>query len=231
MMATRPVYFLDTISDRFVKEELIEFKWYPGLSVSQKQKSIASLHAEVSQRKKGVAILEISSKSDKHIGKALSAFNLFYFPKKYSKKISVEMAFQSSKVFAYGGPYIDLLNATSVAAKKDPRLKNSGELKCFLYFGEKWGLLPRTAFYDWLYLSALMQNKDIVEQLIMYDCFSDIEFNPQKSINCQARSAALFVSLYKRKLLDDVLESKEAYLSILKNYFGEAHPKRQLSLV
>ena len=31
----------------------------------------------------------------------------------------------------------------------------------------------------------------MLEQLDQYDCFTDIEFNPKKSLACQARSAAL----------------------------------------
>jgi hypothetical protein len=47
-----------------------------------------------------------------------------------------------------------------------------------------------------------------------YDTFTDIEFNHQKSINCQARSAAIFVSLRKIEMLDKVLEDKELFRSL-----------------
>ena len=30
-----------------------------------------------------------------------------------------------------------------------------------------------------------------------FDAFTDIEFNPNKSLNCQARAAALFVAMKK----------------------------------
>ena len=42
----------------------------------------------------------------------------------------------------------------------------------------------------------------MIEELIDYDAFTDIEFNPQKSINCQAKSAALFVGLVKQGSID-----------------------------
>lgn len=44
-----------------------------------------------------------------------------------------------------------------------------------------------------------------------YEAFTDIAFNPQRSINCQAEVAAIYVSLQKQKLLDAALKSKEAF--------------------
>ena len=64
-------------------------------------------------------------------------------------------------------------------------------------------LIPRTAFYDWLYINALMENADLAEQVMEYDAFTDIEFNPNKSINCQARAAALFVAMKKLGRLEE----------------------------
>ena len=40
--------------------------------------------------------------------------------------------------------------------------------------------------------------REIAEKLLDYDGFTDIVFNPQKSINCQARSCAIYVGM-KRK--------------------------------
>lgn len=75
---------------------------------------------------------------------------------------------------------------------------------------------PKTAFYDWLYLNALNQNQDLAAELTKYDVFTDIEFNPNRSISCQAKSAALYVSLIKLNLLHEALKSKDDFLSILK---------------
>ena len=46
--------------------------------------------------------------------------------------------------------------------------------------------------------------------------FTDIEFNPSKSINCQARSCALFVALIKRELFDDAIQSPESFIETMK---------------
>jgi hypothetical protein len=47
-----------------------------------------------------------------------------------------------------------------------------------------------------------------------YDGFSDIEFNPEKSINCQAASAALYKSLTERGLIDVALSSPDEFIKI-----------------
>jgi len=74
--------------------------------------------------------------------------------------------------------------------KRDDRLKSSGRLKGFDFQGEAWGLEPKTAFYNWLYVNALSQHPELAAEVTRYAAFSDIEFNATKSINCQARSVA-----------------------------------------
>jgi hypothetical protein len=149
------------------------------------------------------------------LGVALSAFNLKSETVGKGKELTVETAFQSSKVFERGGPYRDLLHATSREAKKDPRIKESGRLIEFNFFGERWPLEPKTAFYDWIYINILLKNEQFSEQLGSYDAFTDIEFNPKKSINCQAYSVALFRSLAMRSLLPDVVNDRESYFDII----------------
>lgn len=216
-MAARPVFISTDNVHSFVREEEIEFKWSPGMSKSQKQKSIQSLHEAVLEKKDvlGVKkILEVSSKSDELLGIALSAFNLSYSSIN-TKEISVECIFQASKVFENGGPYTELLDATSKEAKKYEKLQTSGKLLYFMRKDEKWELEPKTLFYDWIYLNILRSNNLLAEQVIEYNAFTDIEFNPKKSINCQAASVALFVSLSRAMLLDNVLKSKNSFLEFL----------------
>ena len=43
----------------------------------------------------------------------------------------------------------------------------------------------------------------------------NIEFNPQKSLNCQARAVAVYVSLRKQGLLEEALKNKESFLEIV----------------
>lgn len=212
-MAIRPVFVPLRSKSAFVREIPVEFKWFAGLAVSQKQKSVASLH-EAARSRLGVSeILEISSKSTVPVGISLSAFNLA-LPMK-GCRVSVEVAYQSGKKFERGGPFLDLLKGTSRDAKADPRLKESGRLIGFALSGEPWPLEPHTAFYDWLYINALAVNPALAKPLLDYSAFTDIEFNPEKSLNCQARSAALYVCLHRENMLKEALSGKEAFLKVL----------------
>lgn len=212
-MATRPVFLSLRAKTSFFQEIPVDFQWFAGFSVSQKQKSITSLHESASKRLHVNNILEISSKSTEPLGVSLSAFNLT-LPID-GNVVTVEVAFQAGKIFEKGGPYIDLLSGSSRDAKIDPRLKESGRLIGFTLSGDSWPLEPKTAFYDWIYLRALSANPRLAEHLLEYDAFTDIEFNPDKSLNCQARSAALYVSLSKGGLLKKALSSKADYLDVL----------------
>jgi len=196
-----------------VRQIPIEFKWHAGLSVSQKQKSIRSLHAAAALRLKSENILEISSKSESEIGQRLSAFSLEFCLSTH-QQCTVECAFQGSKVFVEGGPYNDLFGLDSRAAKKDERIRNSGRLVAFEFEGDTWPLDPKTCFYDWIYLNALDQEAELREAVMDYSVFSDIEFNPQKSINCQAQSVARYVAIRNRNLSDQALTDKDLFISL-----------------
>lgn len=50
--------------------------------------------------------------------------------------------------------------------------------------------------------------------LICLSC-RNIEFNPQKSINCQAEAAAVYVSLSKQGLLEEALKNKDSFMEIV----------------
>lgn len=214
-MSERPIFLPNTKGKLLVKTINIEFQWNPGFSKSQSQKNITSLHEQASKIADLKKILEISSKSKDELGVSLSAFNLKITTPK-NKFYSLECAYQASKVFEYGGPYRDILEKTSIEAKRDPRLKNSGILKNFSFFGRNWELQPTTAFYDWLYINTLFQNKHLADKLIEFDAFTDIAFTPGKSYNCQAYAAALYVSLEKRKLLKkEIISNPEEYLKLI----------------
>ena len=211
-MAQRPI-FLPSRDGALIDERRIEFEWHPGLSVQQKRRSVASLHKAAGET--GVSpILEVSTKSESDLGRNLSAFNLT-FDAGEEGRFPVEAAFQGSKVFERGGPYRDMYGLSGRQIKRDERLKNSGQLKEFDFLGDRWGLEPKTAFYDWLYVKALSQHPELAAEVGDYAAFSDIEFNPKKSINCQARSVALFVSLRDKELLEEALSGKDAFVRLL----------------
>jgi hypothetical protein len=215
-MAERPIFIPVVDGPTLVSTRYIEFHWFAGMAPSQKQKSVDSLHAAAIKQPGISKVLEVSSKSREELGVALSAFNLTFTTLRHNRTFSVECAYQSSKVFENGGPYTDLLGMTSREAKKDERLRESGRLIGFRFFGTDWGLEPQTAFYDWLYINALKKHPRVTEQLLEYSAFTDIEFNPERAINCQAYSVALYISLHRRRLLEEATSSKESFLETVR---------------
>lgn len=208
-MAERPVFVPNAEGSRLIAEIPISFRWHPGMAPTQKKKNVVALH-EAAVARGFTHLLEISSKSDREIGRRLSAF--------YQKVclsdgslIPLECAFQGSKVFENGGPYDDLFFVEPRDAKRDPRLKESGNLICFEFEGERFPLNPKSVFYDWLYANAIFPEREWLKRLEKLDGFTDIEFNPEKSVNCQARSCAFFVALEKRNLLDQAMVSFERF--------------------
>lgn len=212
-MASRPAYFpnLDAIG---VETRFFDFEWHPGFAPSQKKKNVAGLHASITGCYPGRKPLEISSKSLLPEGVALSAFNL-KLPVG-GVPCTVESVFQAGKVFEGSvGPFPELVSHDSREAKKFVRARSEGlALVAFEADGVRWPLEPKTAFYDWLYLKALVANPDLAAAVEGFDCFTDIEFNPGKQLNTQAAAAALYRSLKHAGRLEEALSSQEAFLRI-----------------
>ena len=213
-MSQRPV-FVPIKRKPWTDVYMTEFLWNSGLSAAQKKKNVAALHQAFVARFPEKKVLEISSKSSEDLGVKLSAFNLTKFVPSLGKAVPVECVYQGSKVFAVGGPYTDLYTATSRAAKGDDRLRQSGELRRFSFEGKEFPLKAGSAFYDWLYVNALMEHPELSEPLLGYDGFTDIEFNPNKGVACQANAAALYVSLQRQSLLEQCRDF-DSFLALLK---------------
>ncbi len=212
-MATRPIYRANK-KWPYVEKIDVEFQYFNGFSLQQKQRSIQSLHGAYNSLYSDSKILEISSKSQDVLGRELSAFNL-QINMENGNAYSVEQLFQAGKVFEKGGPYKDLLTKSPRDAKRDSRLRDSGRLLRFEIGDQQFGLEPKTYFYNWLYVNALKMNADLAKAVLEYDAFSDIEFNPNKSINCQANAAALYVGLCLGGKIEDALRDKDSFLQIV----------------
>lgn len=222
-MATRPV-FVPKDTPPYYSSVDIDFDFNPGFSVTQKQRNIKAIHENFNRRTLGKKALEISSKSYQEDGEDLSAFFLKKYVPSRNENFTVECVFQSGKVFENGGPYLDLLDKTSKEAKKDERLRSSGRLTNFVFEGLEFPLRPETLFYDYLYLNALLENPDKAQILLNYDGFTDIEFNPEKSRNCQAKSCAAYVALHKLGLLDKV-KDYESFKELYKTSAAARQPE------
>lgn len=180
-----------------------------GRTFQEKQNNVRMLHGRFKELHKDENIIEISTKSPIELGRELSAFNLKYIIN--NKKYPLECVFQSSKVFEKGGPYRDLLEVEPFQVKRDRRLRSSGNLVGFALENVNYPLEPKTLFYDWIYINALSKQPNLYKKLINYSAFTDVEFNPERAINCQAKSVALFVALYKQGILDGALSNIEIF--------------------
>lgn len=178
-MASRPAFY---INEKKVVSKNYDFEWSGGFAISQKQKNIIKLHAAI-----GGKTLEVSTKSLDNLGKKFSAFNLKL------NGYTLENIFQSSKIFENGKNYSSLLYVSPKEAKRDERLKNSGKIIGFVFEEYTWNTEPKRAFYDYIYCKAVKQciNQSDLQLLLNYDYFTDIEFNPNKSINTQAHAIVI----------------------------------------
>ncbi len=214
-----------------VDETMVEFEWFPGFAVVQKQRSIASLHEATNEELGLTKVLEISTKSFEPVGVKLSAFNLSLEVDGESSPVLLEAAFQGSKVFESQGPFTHLYGVRDGrAVKRFMKELPDDRLVGFRFSGHDWPLSPRTAFYDWLYLNSLRQlvreDDRVEEALVGVDAFTDIEFNPGKSINCQARSCALYVALTRNGTLADSLTDPGAFTEVLTSHGYGVEPSQ-----
>ena len=145
-------------------------------------------------------LLDCSSLSPSPIGRSLSAFNLkFTTPKE--QVISVECAYQGSKVFEKGGPFQDIYTKSSTEAKTDSRVREHGRITGFMFFTRYMPCMPLNAFYNWLYLSTLVRAlPDAPSILKRYDGFIDRFFDPKRGRACQAESVSMVKGLHSHGL-------------------------------
>ena len=217
-MAKRPCY---RPLERYVGYRTVEspeFTWHPGFAFSQKQKNVVALHDAIHGIDPSAKVLEISSKSLQPLGVSLSAFNL-KFPHG-GVECSVESVFQASKVFDGGvGPFPELYSHDSREVRHHghhvQEASAGHRLLAFELDGVRWDLEPKTAFFYHLYIKALLSNSKLAEELREFDAFTDIEFNPNRQINCQAAAAAFYVSLCRTGKLEEAMSSREAFVRML----------------
>lgn len=210
-MAKRFVYHA-IASAPFYEAVETEFNWNGGFNLIQKQKNIDALQGSCLKDNPSFRILEISGKSRDELGIKLSAFNLKLRDEHGSH--TVECLFQGSKEF---NSLIrqDLYDVSSKEARKVISSANYGIPKAFKLWDVRFPSEPKNAFYNWLYIRALCSNPELAKEIIEYDSFTDIEFNPKKSINCQAIAAATYIGLFKAGKLKKAMKSLETFLKFV----------------
>ena len=204
-MATKMCFRVN--EEKVFDEEIVSFTYIKGMAFSQKVKNALSFYSSIQQQFPNARILEISTKSSSELGVALSAFNLLLNGR------PVESVYHSSKVFTDGTCYDFLIDYSPRDAKRFVRenRKGEGELKCYRYNGEDIPLSPRTLFYDYIYIKALMQIPELSDSLRDYDIFTDIEFNEKKGVNCQARACAIYSYMLRSNSVEKYMTSMKTF--------------------
>lgn len=211
-MASRPVFVPSFQDGRLVEEHHFDFRWAPGFAEVQKKKNIHALHQKA--RENGLRkVLEISTKSDAKVGQRLSAFSLQI--EIDGERYPLESVYQGSKVFDLNGPFTEIFSLSPREAKRFVRENQRGNIVAFELEGTRYPLSPKNAFYDWLYIRSLVDHADWIAENVDFDGFTDIEFNPSKQVNCQARAFAEFVSLRAKSKLERAAQDFSYFASLL----------------
>ena len=211
-MSIRPVFVPSKKRGPLVEVVPVEFNWYPGFALVQKQRSIQSLH-QAAKLTGLYPLLEVSTKSTEELGRRLSAFNLKI--EVDGEMLSLESVYQGSKVFSVSGQHIDLMFENPFVAKKSVRALGVGTIVKFNCFGVDFPIEPKNAFYDWLYIRAIRPHEEWIKRNVSYVGYTDIEFNPEKSINCQGRAVAEFMALSMRGSTAECFDNFFSFREIL----------------
>ena len=212
-MATKMCFAVG--EDVAFEERIVEFEYIKGMAFSQKQKNVLSFHTSIQKMFPNSRIIEISTKSQSQLGVQLSAFNLRLdgYP--------LECVFQSSKLFEGNIQLNHLLFEEPKAAKQYIHNNVSLHLIGFKYKDELFDLIPRTMFYDYIYISALIQSDIDASDIANYDIFTDIEFNEKKAYNCQARACAIYAHMLRHGSVEYYMSSKERFKELYSARTGE----------
>ena len=106
------------------------------------------------------------------------------------------------------------------------------ELIGFEYLSETWPLDPPAALYDYIYLQAitqlLSQHPEAGNELAVFEAFTDVEFNPKKSLSCQARTCSLFIGLGGLEPVRRLLADPSAFRAhLVKHEYGPKSPRSE----
>ena len=226
-MATRPVFIPHVRSEQAaVRQVSVSFAWHPGLAPARKRLNVAAMHAAIHATLPELhRPLEVSSKSQVPLGVSLSAFNLTVASTKSGGVACVESLYQASKVFATGGPYPRLYTRPAREVRQAIKCHAGQALVAFDLHGVRWSLEPRLSFYCWVYCQSLHRNPGLAAALESYDCFTDIEFNPARSVNCQAYAVALYAALARAGRLKQALAAPPAFLALFGDRPAAVVPK------
>lgn len=195
----------------YFSEGVVTFPYRSGRDAESRSENSRSLIASIEKLAPKASVLEVSTSSNRSLGVRLSALNLLVTSNWGTN--TVERTFQASKIFEHGGPFLEILRSDG-NPKSLAKLSNSGRLIGFRGpDGIEFKADGTSTFYDRIYLSALIQNPKLLEELVNFDIFTDLRFPkrvlgfaPNQPINTQARSCAIAKSLFVQGGLANVTQ-------------------------
>ncbi|MCE5196660.1 MAG: macro domain-containing protein [Negativicutes bacterium] len=226
-MSVKPI-FISINRPPYCKTFEADFEYNKGLATAQKQKNIIAIHDVFTGKYPGKQILEISAKATHPLGLALCAFQLEKQVPSLGKSIAIENIYQASQIFEKGGPFLEIYDLKPKTARKFAELKTNGKLIGFRYEDQQFPPEPKTGFYTFLYVNALMESKELAEQLLLYDAFTDIDFNSEKNVNSAARAAAVFVALSRLNLLEKA-QNYETFAALFRTPLPRKNENKQMT--
>lgn len=167
-----------------------------------RKNKVQSLHERFSHIYPDKKVLEVSGTSEDELGRKIRSEILEKKIPSLDIKAPVANVYRGSCLFEKGGPYPELYGLSPQKAKNDRRLKEKGSLVHYSYEDTKYPKRPRAAFYYWIYINALLENRELAEQVVKYDAFSDISCSPGGKPFGAARGAAIFTALSRMGLLE-----------------------------
>ena len=151
-------------------------------------------------------ILEISSRSDEPLGRALSAMNLRAADNDGNRRLPVESVYQAAKCYGNGSPDEQPAANGFDAKRRDKERRSAGSLRGFQHDGTFWPAASGSAFYDREWIKAATA-AGATRELARYDAYTDQFHRPGAAVACQARSAAMLVGLDRNRQLGHVHEA------------------------
>lgn len=172
-----------------------EFKWFGGFAKSQGRKCVQSLHDTLHAINPAWRILDTTTRSTSELGVRLSARNMTI--KVNERDCDLEAVYQASKVYEGNiGPHPEMYTRPGGEVKSELKAKTIGlKIVGYNFNGVTYPAEPKHDFYYNLVLRSFAEHPDLGNAVMDYDCFTDITFNPDKGINCQAAAIANYVYL------------------------------------
>lgn len=209
-MAIGSVYY---VKNDNVVNGIFDIKWVNGLSMLQKQQNIEALHQAIFDRfsDEPNRIAEMYTKSKTEIGRTLCSFNIKLMISECD--YAFESVYQSSKVFG-DGLFDTLQHAEWLILDGYEAKRRSQEIQLplaeFRFNDRSFPLIPKTMFFDWLYISFIKQySLSFLNN--QYDYFTDIEFNPKKMVSTQANTVCKYRCLVEHNLVEEYLQDPIKY--------------------